>query len=314
MSMLRTVIATAATLCLTGAPASASISVTDGLGREVSIAEPAERVVVVAPFAVDVLLELGVTPVLRPTLQGEAPASWDGIGVLPVAHSTGPSLERVVAAEPDLVILDQTFSRFASTIEQTIGCAVLVCDTRSLDDIRSNCHAIGVLVGRADRAESMVAQLDQDLAEIAAKAGERSGEKISVFAMFGTPASFFAFQPDSYLGSLCGLMGVELVTGGGKAAKLFQGFTPFSLERVIAADPDVMLIVRHGEDLEGERRMREHPAWGSISAVREGRLHVLDEKLFVMYPGMDVRRAATVLERVLYAGAPDGAPVQAAAD
>lgn len=289
----------AALLCLCLPIAAEAAQVRDAMGREVVLEAPATRVAVVAPFAVDVLLDLGVEPILRPTVQGPTPQRWGDIEELPVAHSSGPDLERLIAARPDLVVLDLTFARFARAIEQTAGVPCVICDTRSIEDVRTNIRNLGDLVGKTSQAADRVAAFDAKLAQVARRVAERDRHP-RVFAMFGTPGAFYGFLPGSYLGALCEFLGVQLVAPGGEESRTYQGFANVGLESVIAANPEIVLVVRHGPPSDGERKLTGHPAWNSLSAVRGGKVHRLDEALYVMYPGTRVVEAIEALESLLF--------------
>ena len=62
-----------------------------------------------------------------------------------------------------------------------------------------------------------------------------------------------------------------------------------SVERVIAEEPRHIFVVTMGNDTEAanaslDRMMQENPAWGTLSAVREGRFYRMDKKLFNLKP------------------------------
>ena len=65
-----------------------------------------------------------------------------------------------------------------------------------------------------------------------------------------------------------------------------------SVESVIRREPHRIFVVTMGDDTEKAmgnlyQMMDENPAWGSLKAVAEGRLHVMDRKLFNIKPNAD---------------------------
>ena len=62
-----------------------------------------------------------------------------------------------------------------------------------------------------------------------------------------------------------------------------------SVESVIRQEPYRIFVVTMGDDTEKaldnfSRMMEENPAWGTLSAVIEGRVHIMDRKLFNIKP------------------------------
>jgi len=62
-----------------------------------------------------------------------------------------------------------------------------------------------------------------------------------------------------------------------------------SVESVIRDEPYHIFVVTMGDNTEAAKAsldslMEENPAWASLSAVKEGRLHIMDRELFNMKP------------------------------
>lgn len=275
-----------------------SMMVTDRTGREVEIFGKPERIAALAPFAVEMLQDLGVEPVLRASVRGETPEAWDSIPELPISHGAGPEMERLVASRPELVILPEPFAHFAESVRSATGAPVLVLDVRTLDEARLMLEVLGVLTGRMDRALELSQELERRTRAIAA---DVPGDGPGVFALFGTPDAFYAFLPESYLGDLASRLGATLVTEGLPEDRSFGGFAQFSLETVVSRDPDALLIVTHGGVADGViERLRRDPAWRGLRAVREGRVGVLSDDLFVLRPGASPAEAMGLLRDALH--------------
>lgn len=278
-------------------PSDRSMMVTDRTGDEVEVFAHPERIAALAPFAVEMLLDLGVEPVLRASVRGETPEAWASIAELPISHGAGPEMERLVASRPDLVILSEPFAHFAPSVRSATGAPVLVLDVRTLDEARGMMELLGMLVDRYERAIDRVDALERRVAAVREGA---PAEGPRVFALFGTPDAFYAFLPESYLGDLASHLGATLVTEGLPEDRSFGGFAQFSLETVVSRDPDALLIVTHGGVADGViERLQRDPAWKGLRAVREGRVSVLSDDLFVLRPGARPAEAMGLLRDAL---------------
>jgi iron complex transport system substrate-binding protein len=286
-----------------GTATGATTRVTDDLGREVEIPHPPQRVAATVSFAVEFLMALDYRPVARPDIPEELvfPLEAKDIAVIEVSHQAGPNLEQLAAAQPDLVISSPVFAQFAPSIEQTLGVPVLVYDVTSFDDVIDKVRTFGMLLGREAKAEEVAGDLQAKLSDLQ---DGLPAEGPKVFALFGTSQAFLGFLPDSYLGSLVELLGAQLVTRGDQADQRFPGFAPFSLETVVARDPDVILIVRHGrpspEREENIEALTNDAAWRGLPAVQAGAVYELPETLYVNFPGPRVIQALEELRAILF--------------
>ena len=77
-----------------------------------------------------------------------------------------------------------------------------------------------------------------------------------------------------------------------------------SLEHILLEDPDHIFIVQQGDDTEEaqaqlERFFAENPAWAGLTAVEEGRVHLLDKQLYNLKPNARWGEAYLQLEELL---------------
>lgn len=272
----------------------------DDVGREVRLPASAERVVAGASFAVEYLAALEQRPVLRPDVPiagvGEMAGDIQSIPTLAIDHSVGPNIEQIVAADPDLVVLSPTFARFADTIEGAADTVVVVLSIGNLAEVSDKAQTFGELIGKPDAGAALAENLTRRIASIQAP----DAEPPTVFPLFGTPAAFFAFLPDSYLGSMVEHLGGRMVTANMPASQTSRQLAPFSIEALIAADPDVILMVHHGPAGEMADALAERGSWSGLRAVQNGRVHRVSERLFMTNPGPSAVRALRALRELLY--------------
>ena len=245
------------------------------------------------PFAADQLLALGVTPVLVPALPGGQPEAWQGIEAGALDHSVGPNIEQLIAADADVVILSSVYAQFVPQIETTTGARVVTMDADTLEEVSAHTRTIGQLVDKQDQAEQWVLGFEQMLAQ--AEPIDSAGEPVSVLAVFGTPQSFYAFLPDSYLGDLVEAVGGRLVTSDLPAHRFYRGLAPLSMEAVVEKDPDVILVVFHGPERAARALFDRDPLWSRLTAIKNDNIEFLTGDLYAMRAGS---QAATALDNV----------------
>ena len=281
--------------------------VMDDTGREVEIPFRPQRVAVTNSWMVEVLMACDYTPVARPNIPLEfvyPPAAHD-IPVVGISHSAGPNIEQLAAVRPDLILTSPTYGRFAEPIQQALDVPVLIYNVDTVNDVLDKVETLGTMAGCAAKAQQAASNLREKIA--LQQEGLPDGGP-NVFGVFGTTESFLAFTSASYLGDMVNLLGGSMATDG-DAPYMYRGipdpaYTPFSLEKVVERDPDVMLIVRHGSPSEAREEnfsgLFSNPAWSGLGASESGRVHELSEWLYLRYPGPRVTWAMQELRPLLY--------------
>ncbi len=291
----------------TATPEPETRTVTDDFRREVEIPYRPQRVAVTNAWMVEALMECGHVPVARPDIPLEFvyPPEAHDVQAIAVSHATGPNLEQLAVAVPDLVITSPTYGRFAEPIQAALGVPVLVYDVTDVEGVLAKIELFGELVGCEETAGLAISKLRE---RIAWQTADLPDQGPRVFAIFGTAEEFLAFTPDSYLGSMIELLGGEVITRG-DPAYIYRGipdpaFTPLSLEKAVERDPDVILVMRHGGPSgareESFRSLFSSPAWSGLRAVEEGRVYEVSEWLYLRYPGPRVVWALQELRPLLY--------------
>ncbi|QNN23736.1 ABC transporter substrate-binding protein [Planctomycetales bacterium ZRK34] len=275
-----------------------AITFTDDAGRSLTLDRPAERIVAGASFAVELLMALDHPPVLRPDVPKRKihPEAARSISTFAVTHGAGPEVESLAAAKPDLVILHVNFAPFADNIQQTLGIPVALMEVASVDDVATKLTLLGRIIGKPQRAAEQVAKLQR---EIDAISGVDSAQGLRALALFGTPDAFYAYRETSYIGSMIKRLGAENIAADDPAFGKMRSVAPLDLEQAVARSPQVIVILPHGPAPMVIKHLGAHPAWAQIQAVKDQRVHVLDEVLFSSNPGPRASEAMRQLKALL---------------
>lgn len=231
-----------------------------------------KRIVALTPFAANTLAKLGVTPVgIGQTVGGNerfAP-QLKGVTVLPLSHPNGPNLEQLVSLRPDLVLSTKTWAK-GNQAAQNLGIRVVTREPVRVNGVISKTLAIGQLVGKVPQAKALVAQMKEELG----KARKGITKRPRVMVILGVGQSPFTFLPNSWGGDLVRKAGAEVLAGGLNSG---SGFQRISDEVVVAEDPEILIVVPHGnpDDIPAITRYFENdPAWGATTAAKEGHIYI----------------------------------------
>lgn len=273
--------------------------ITDDMGRTVILTATPKRIAAAVPAAVEVLCLLEKPPVIRMNMAEDRvyPASAKDIPTMEVGHATGPNLEQLVTAKPDLIILSPTFAAFLPGLKQ-LGIPALVYSIRDMHDVPNYYKHIGQLVDAKTKATELATQMQQFIDQHKIEANESSPK---VFALFGISDAFHAFMPESYLGSMVRTLGGNLVTQGAIPVRTGSSIGSFSMEKIVASNPDVIIVISHGQDSKISDKLAGSPLWANLNAVKNKRVYMLSEWLFLMNPGPRMTDALPQLKQAMYA-------------
>ncbi|MDO8614157.1 MAG: ABC transporter substrate-binding protein [Dehalococcoidia bacterium] len=259
-------------------------------------ADDGEALTLDAPPAAVASLSAGHTEVLYAIGAGDqvaavdntsdCPAVADG---LPHVDAFNPSVEAIVALNPDLVLLFFDPSGLASDLRQ-LGVPVLFLETP--DSVDSALGQI-TLLGRATGHESQAAALVRSMQErIDAVERSVSGARApSVYHEIDN--TYYTAGPGSFVGDLYDKLHARNI-----AASTGEAFPQLSAEAIIAASPDVIILA--DEDAgESPDTVAARPGWSQVNAVVNQRVYSLDPDI-ASRPGPRLVVALETLARFLY--------------
>ena len=248
--------------------AMAEVAVIDDAGQRVILAQPAQRIVSLAPHATELLFAAG--------------AGGRVVGV--VAHSDWPpearrlpgvgdanalDLERIVALVPDLVVAWPYTMPAQLAALRARGATIFVSDPRSIAGIARDVEALGALAGTAATALPAATALRARHDALAAK-------------FRGLPATSVFYEVwNEPLQTVGGghLISEAIALCGGRNvfAALTSPAPTVSLEAVVAAGPDV--IIAGSDDGRRPAWLDDWRRWRDVPAVRYDNLFVANGDL-----------------------------------
>lgn len=278
-----------------------SRSFTDDAGKTLTIATPPKRVVALSPSAVEFLYAVGAPPVARPSsaTYPEAAKSLPAIG-----SSYQPNFEQIAAQTPDLILADAQIQTPQTQAELAkLGAPVFSLRVQTVADVIKGLRTIGNITAKYDEGEKAAKELETKLQGVQSKLPAEP-ERPKVFIMVGTPDAFFAAKPDSFAGDVVQRLGAKNLVTEGPDTVQFPGFTTYSLERLVALDPDEILVITVGgpNTPPTSKQLAGNPAWSGLRAVKAGRVHELPSDTLVQGAGPRVSGVIDMLAPVLYPG------------
>jgi iron complex transport system substrate-binding protein len=277
----------------TGAPSAFPVTLTDDEGTAVAIPSEPQRIVSLTPGTTEILFALGARErVVATDSASDYPP--EAVPLPDVASFGGVDVEQVVGLQADLVIAGGNGYTPSDAIIRlrSLGMPVLVVYAPSVRAVEADVELVGRAVGRAAAATSLASAMQADIDALAAAV--HALPKPRVFYEVDATREIYGPADASFLAEMVSLAGGAPVTSGSAAS--FQ----IPLERLIAADPEIIVL---GDAAFGATPdlVAKRPAWGGLTAVRQGAVRAVDDKL-ITRPGP---RLAEGLRSLILAIHPD---------
>lgn len=258
----------------------------DDYGATIAATAPARRIVSLNPTTTEILFALGEGKrVIGRSRWDQWPEAARDVPAL--GDAIRPSVEQVLAARPDLVLLYASGdNRAAATAITGAGIPVVALRVDRIADFERCVRILGALTGQRDVAQVSIDSVRRTLDVV--RQATQHVPRTSVFLhVWDNP--LMAIGGGSFMSEL-----VEIAGGHNVYADLPEPSPQVSFEDLVRRDPDAILA----GPLEVSR-LNADARWRSLRAVREGRVLAYDTSL-VARPSMRLGEAARSLARLLH--------------
>ena len=245
--------------------ASAGVTVTDMMGREVSLDQPATRVIALSAADCEVLFAVGAGDLL--VGRGEYcdyPAQV--LDVPAVQSGMETNIEQIIALAPQVLLM----SAMAQTEDQVkqleaAGIKVVVSDAKDIAGVYSAITMIGALTGHDTEAAVVVSGMQGTLDALAARAGELEGKSV-YFEVSPLQYGLWTAGKGTFMDEIATMLGLKNVFADA------SGWAEISEEQVLQANPDVIVTIAmyFGEGQTPVDEILSRPGWQDVTAVKNG--------------------------------------------
>ena len=279
------------------------VTFTDALGREVTVSKEPQRVATLIGSFADVWMLAGGS------VCATAEDAWEDFGLeLPNAVNIGgahsPNLELIFSANPDFVIASASTSSNVEMLEtlETAGITVAYFDVDNFEDYLAMLNICTDITERKDLYERNGLELQSQIETIKLEMSEQplTEKQKTVLLLRAHSGSVKAKGSE---GTILGEMLADLgcVNIADSDTSLLEAL---SVESIIRQEPYRIFVVTMGNDTQKAidnfyQMMEENPAWGTLAAVTEGRVHIMDRKLFNIKPNADWAESYEKLSEIL---------------
>lgn len=223
-------------MSLTMAVMAAPVQTHDDDGRTITLAQPARRIVSLAPHTTELLYAIGAGDRIVATVNyADYPEAAKRLPRLGDAHLL--DLERIAALKPDLIVVWMHGSA-AQQIDRlrALGIPVFHSESHRLEDVADGLRRLGLLTGTEPQANTVAVAYEQDLAALRQRYAGRAPVRV-FYQVWHEPLLTFN---DRHL-----VADAIRGCGGVNVFGALPALVPtISAEAVLAARPDVVVTTQ----------------------------------------------------------------------
>ena len=238
-----------------------AVTVTDMYGREITLDQPATRIVALTAADCEILCALGCEDALVGIGEYcDYPAS---ILSLPVVNSGAETnVEQIIALEPQVVLMgDMAQTEEQVSALENAGIKVVISNADDIEGVYTAIRMIGALMGKNDEAEAMIADMQATFDDIAAKS-ESTGKTV-YFEISPLQWGLWTAGKGTFMDELATMCGLT------NAFADVEGWASVSEEQVIERDPDyiVTIMMHYGEGPTPVEEILGRTGWENMKAI-----------------------------------------------
>ena len=240
------------------------ITVTDMMGREITLDEPATRVVALSAADCEVLYAVGAGDAL--VGRGEYcdyPA--EVLEVPSVQSGYDTNIEQIIALEPQVLLM----SSMAQTEEQVAqleeaGIKVVVSDAQDIEGVYTAVEMIGKLMGKEKEAEQVIIGMQVAFADLTNSTAGRG--KTVYFEVSPLEYGLWTAGKGTFMNEIAEMLGMKNIFDD------VEGWAEISEEQVIERNPDyiVTITMYFGEGPTPVEEIMGRTGWENVTAVKNG--------------------------------------------
>lgn len=247
----------------------------DGLGTEVTITAPPQKIASLSLGTDEVLLPLvGVERFVIVTQFALDPAISNVAQLavqVPNAIAAASDTELTIGAEPDIVFV-ASFTD-AAVIQQLRDAGLTVFATGypvGFEPVKENIRLLAQVVGAEEAAEALIAEMD---AEVSAVTNAVGAPELPVRALYLTPGNYTSGANSTISEIITAAGGIDVA-----AEASVDQFAPVTDEFIIEQNPDVILLSGWTPwDATFVDTFKSNPAFADLNAVQNDRVYVAND-------------------------------------
>ncbi|MFQ6066521.1 MAG: ABC transporter substrate-binding protein [bacterium] len=270
------------------------VSVTDDLGRNVTLSRQPQSIISLAPSNTEILFALGlgekviaVSEYCNYPLGAQNKAKIGGFSTV--------NIEKVVSLKPDLVLASCGVQKAVVKELERLGLTVIALDAKSIEEVLENIRLVGKAAGQPEAARELRVNLERRVKAVT--------DKTKGLLPSQRPTIFYEVQYDPLMTAGPGTFINDLIHSAGGvniASDAAAKYPVYNLETLIKRNPEVIIIsFWHGSITASVEGVKSRQRWQNVDAVKNNRVYGINADI-VSRPGPRIVDALEKMARFIH--------------
>jgi iron complex transport system substrate-binding protein len=254
-----------------------------------------ERIVSLSPSATETLFAIGAGPQV---IAVDAASTYPERAPRTTLSGLTPDPEAIAANKPDLVVVASDVNNLSAALAKTGTKTLVLPDARTLDAAYGQFAQLGEATGHPAEGQDLARRTKADIDKLVA---DTPKPKTPLSYYHELDQTYYSVTSATFIGSLYRLFGLTNIADGSDP-KASGGYPQLSAEKIIQADPGLIFLADAKCCGQNAQTVAARPGWGTLTAVREGRVFALDDDLASRWTPRIVDLARAIAEALTKAG------------
>ncbi len=240
-----------------------AVTITDMMGREITLEEPVTKVIAMTPSDCEILYAIGAGEAL--VGRGEYCDYPPEVLELPkVRTGENTNLEEIISLKPQVVLMGtmgQTKEQVAAL--ERAGIKVVVSQATDIEGVYFSVDMIGKLMNREEEAQNVINSMKKTFDEVSQKKVQMKGKTV-YFEVSPLEYGLWTAGSGTFMNEIAEIIGLENCFAD------VEGWGEISEEQVLERNPDyiVTIAMYFGEGPTPEEEIAGRKGWENITAVK----------------------------------------------
>ena len=275
------------------------VTVDDSAGNTIILKDRPHRVVVTSASFMEPLHSLGINIVGYPKSKNRI-LSW-AKDIPSIGHVYQIDVERLLACNPDLVIINKGMNEKVIDILSKNNIPTLVIQMKTYEEVKRALKIFSKLSGDLEKGDQLIKKMDNDIQTITDKIPK---EKKRVAILHSTSQGITLQTDNSIAGNIVKMFGWENIVSDMSSLEQNADSVAYSMETLTTRNPEIIFITSMGDideiKLNMEQSVKSNEAWQSIQAVKNNQLYYLPQDMFLLSPELNYPKAVKIMAQLVY--------------
>lgn len=255
---------------------SESITVTDDLGREVTLAGPAQRIISLAPSNTEILFAIGAgAQVIARDDFSDYPAEVKDLPSIG-GNFNGYNMEAIAGMKPDLVLAAELNTPEQVKAFEDLGIPVVYIKNPAqlMDGLYTNIRLVATLSGQKQNAEALIQTMMDRVQKVKTALANVTSRPMVYYELDATdPSKPYTFGPGTFIDIL-----VQMAGGTNFGSDLQEQYVQISQEDLLVKNPGIIILgdSNYGTTVD---QVAQRPGWDALTAVQDGKVYPIDDNI-----------------------------------